>query len=84
MSEQGNESFLEKARLQAAKRPKSQRSKVDILLEELSQEPELASDVLEALNDLSISASNLAIVMKEFNFNISDSSIKRWRASNVK
>ena len=38
----------------------------------------------EALNDLSISASNLAIVMKEFNFNISDSSIKRWRASNVK
>ena len=83
MSAQGSESFLEKARLQAAKRPKSQRSKVDILLEELSEEPDLAKDVETALKDLSISASNLSIVMKEFNFNISDSSIKRWRASNV-
>tara|TARA_Y100000004_G_scaffold181814_1_gene227910 strand:- start:453 stop:716 length:264 start_codon:yes stop_codon:yes gene_type:complete len=56
------------------------KSKVDVILNELEEtNTEMYEELREALGDISYSASNIAKTLKNFGFDISDSSVKRWR-----
>tara|TARA_R110002012_G_scaffold318336_1_gene536480 strand:+ start:357 stop:623 length:267 start_codon:yes stop_codon:yes gene_type:complete len=82
---QGEVSFLESLE-QAAKRTSyKRRSKVDIILSELlDNDKEMYDEVTQALNEATkYSASNIALVLKNFGFSVSDSSVKRWRQQNL-
>tara|TARA_A100001388_G_scaffold252741_1_gene215417 strand:+ start:584 stop:850 length:267 start_codon:yes stop_codon:yes gene_type:complete len=82
---QGEVSFLESLE-EAAKRTSSKRrSKVDIILNELIDDnKEMYDEVVQALNAVTkYSASNIALVLKNFGFSVSDSSVKRWRQQNI-
>ena len=82
---QGEVSFLETLE-QAAKRTSyKRRSKVDIILSELlDNDKEMYDEVTQALNEATkYSASNIALVLKNFGFSVSDSSVKRWRQQNL-
>ena len=82
---QGEVSFLESLE-QAAKRTSyKRRSKVDIILSELlDNDKEMYNEVTQALNEATkYSASNIALVLKNFGFSVSDSSVKRWRQQNL-
>jgi len=82
---QGEVSFLESLE-QAAKRTSyRRRSKVDIILSELlDNDKEMYDEVTQALNEATkYSASNIALVLKNFGFSVSDSSVKRWRQQNL-
>jgi len=82
---QGEVSFLDSLE-EAAKRTSSKRrSKVDIILNDLiDSDKEMYDEVVQALNATTkYSAANIALVLKNFGFVVSDSSVKRWRQQNI-
>ena len=82
---QGEVSFLESLEEAAKRTSYKRRSKVDIILSELlDNNKEMYDEVVQALNAVTkYSASNIALVLKNFGFSVSDSSVKRWRQQNL-
>ena len=82
---QGEVSFLESLEEAAKRTSYKRRSKVDIILSELlDNNKEMYDEVVQALNAVTkYSASNIALVLKNFGFSVSDSSVKRWRQQNI-
>ena len=82
---QGEVSFLESLEEAAKRTSYKRRSKVDINLSELlDNNKEMYDEVVQALNAVTkYSASNIALVLKNFGFSVSDSSVKRWRQQNI-
>lgn len=82
-SQQGGQSFLTSLQEVNKKTSVSKKSKVDLLLVELEDSnKEMLEDLKTALADTQFSASNISITLKDFGYQISDSSIKRWRQQN--
>ena len=82
-SQQGGQSFLTSLQEVNKKTSVSKKSKVDLLLDELeNSNKEMLEDFKTALADTQFSASNISITLKDFGYQISDSSIKRWRQQN--
>jgi hypothetical protein len=82
-SQQGGQSFLTSLQEVNKKTSVSKKSKVDLLLVELEDSnKEMLEDLKTALADTQFSASNISVTLKDFGYQISDSSIKRWRQQN--
>lgn len=82
-SQQGGQSFLASLKEVNKKTSVSKKSKVDLLLVELEDtNKEMLEDFKIALADSQFSASNISVTLKEYGYQISDSSIKRWRQQN--
>ena len=82
-SQQGGQSFLTSLQEVNTKTSVSKKSKVDLLLVELEDSnKEMLKDLKTALADTQFSASNISVTLKDFGYQISDSSIKRWRQQN--
>ena len=82
-SKQGGQSFLTSLQEVNKKTSISKKSKVDLLLIELEDSnKEMFEDLKTALADTQFSASNISITLKDFGYQISDSSVKRWRQQN--
>jgi len=82
-SQQGKKNFLNTLNEVRDATNNVSRSKVDVILKELEHfDQEMHDDLIMALKDTSYSASNIAKTLKSFDYNISDSSVKRWRAIN--
>jgi hypothetical protein len=82
-SQQGGQSFLTSLQEVNKKTSVSKKSKVDLLLVELEDgNKEMLEDLKTALADTQFSASNISVTLKDFGYQISDSSIKRWRQQN--
>jgi hypothetical protein len=82
-SKQGGQSFLTSLQEVNKKTSVSKKSKVDLLLVELEDSnKEMLEDLKTALADTQFSASNISVTLKDFGYQISDSSIKRWRQQN--
>lgn len=82
-SQQGGQSFLKSLQEINNRTLSQKRSKVDLLLLELeNSNKEMYEDFKTALADQNFSSSNISITLKDYGYQISDSSIKRWRQQN--
>jgi hypothetical protein len=79
-SQQGEKSFLKALETERIKTTTVSRSKIDVILSEC--EKAFKEDLLKALGNTNYSARNIATVLKNFGYVISDSSVKRWRQIN--